>query len=69
MNGGTIDAKFAVWASNYYRDAGEAGLNDCSITIAEGCTVNSSDYADVEIADAPDAVVNVPESLVVYSGV
>ncbi len=70
MNAGSINAQYAVWASNYYRDsvAQYADAPNCSVTIAEGCTVVSTGYADVEIYDAPDTVVSVPESLIVYKG-
>ena len=68
MNGGSIDAKYAVWASNYWKEHGETNANTCSITIADTCTVQSSDYADVEISDAPDTILNVPSNLVIYSG-
>lgn len=71
MNDGSIDSKFAVWASNYYRDNNEnyADAPDCSVTIAEGCTVNSTGYTDVELRDAPDTEVNVPESVNIYKDV
>jgi len=67
MNGGAINSQYGVWVSNYYRDvAGETGLNRCSVTIADGCNLTSTGYADVEYADALDAIINVPEELELY---
>ncbi len=66
MNGGTINSKFGVWASNYYRDNGEANLPNCYVKIADGCTLNSTGYADVEVRDALDSVVDVPADVAVY---
>ena len=53
MNGGTINSNVAVWASNYYRDNGQTGLNNCAVTIEDGCVLNSL-AEDINVSDAPD---------------
>ena len=70
MNAGTINAQYAVWSDNYYKNnvAEYADAPVASITIAEGCVINTTGYADVDVYDAPDTVVNVPATVVVYNG-
>lgn len=66
MNEGTIDAKYAVWSDNYWKNNGQTEAPISSITIKDGCTVITTAYAAINIYDAPDTVVNVPASVTVY---
>ena len=65
MNGGSINANGSVYTSNYYKNQGSTNVL-CSVTIADGCVLESGAYADVEITDAPDTVLNVPTSVWVW---
>lgn len=66
MNGGSITSNFAVWPSNYYRDAGDATLPNCSVKIADGCAIDSLSTIDVQCADATDTILDIPEDVKVY---
>ena len=70
MNEGTINAQYAVWSDNYYKNnvAEYADAPVASIKIAEGCVINSTGYADIDVYDALDTVLDVPATLVVYNG-
>ncbi len=63
MNEGTIDAKYCVYASDYWKNAGDTTC-DCEITIKDGCTLTAL-VDQVNTAEAPTAVVNVPATVVV----
>ncbi len=65
MNAGSINAQGAVVADNYWKNKGDTDVL-CSVKIAEGCVLESNGYADVEITNAPDTIVNVPESVWVW---
>ena len=65
MNGGSINANGSVYTSNHYKNLGSTN-EFCSVTIADGCVLESGAYADVEITDAPDTVLNVPTSVWVW---
>ena len=66
MNAGTIDAKFAVWVDNYYKNNGNPDAPVATVTIKDGCSVITTDYAAIDAYDAPDAVIKVPANVTVY---
>lgn len=77
MNAGTIDAQFGVWTYNYWKDNGEPDLSACSITIADGCVINSDGYDAYEgfedldkvvVYEAPDTVLDLPADISAYLG-
>lgn len=65
MNGGAINARYGVWASNYWKNKGEV-CDACSVTIDSDCTLVSSVY-DIDISEATDTVLIVPATLKVNS--
>ena len=65
MNAGTLESKYAVWTSNYWRDNGETDAATCAVTIADGCVINSTVY-DLDYFDALDTILNIPSDLTTY---
>ena len=68
MNDGAINAQYAVWTTNYWKANGETTAPVCEVTINDNCEIESTGYADIDIVDAPDTILNVPETVVVYKG-
>ena len=64
MNGGAINSKFAVWPSNYWKNNGETAAPTCKVTIADGCTINSTSGTDIALNDAADTILDIPASIV-----
>ncbi len=64
MNAGTINSKFAVWPSNYWKENGELEAPVCKVTIADGCTLNSTSGTDIALNDATDTILDIPADVV-----
>ena len=64
MNAGTINSKFAVWPSNYWKENGEPEAPVCKVSIADGCTLNSTSGTDIALNDAADTILDIPADVV-----
>lgn len=67
MNAGTVEGKYSVYASDYWKNNGDTTC-DCEIIVANGCTLNAL-VDQVNTAEAPTAIVSVPSGVVVNSTV
>jgi len=59
MNAGKIASQHGVWPYDYYADA-----NECKITISENAVFESG-CCDIDLQDAKNTVLDVPETLVI----
>ena len=66
MNAGTIEARYAVWSDNYYKNNGQTDAPVSTITIKDGCNVITTGYAAIDVYDAQDTIVKVPTNVTVY---
>jgi len=62
MNAGTLNGRYGVWTTDYWKNNGESNAPACEVVIADNCSVNGSEF-DIDITEAPNTILDVPADL------